>query len=71
MIFIIKKLFFNRYELKSEIDFERIAEINIPQYEDFFTYSPNWGTDIEGVIQIVLLFIISKKRRGSCYLPLF
>lgn len=57
-------LSFDGKEIKGEIDFSEIAEKNIPQYEDFFTYYPNWGTDVEGVIQIMILFMISKKMRG-------
>lgn len=62
--FYHQEVIFDCKELSQDIDFERIAEINIPQYEDFFTYYPNWGTDIEGVTQIVLLFMISEKLRG-------
>lgn len=46
------------------INFEKIAEANIPQYEDFFTYYPNWGTEVEGVVQVMLLFMISEKMKG-------
>lgn len=55
---------FDGKEIREEIDFGKIAEINIPQYEDFFTYYPNWGKDVEGVIQIMLLYMISEKLRG-------
>jgi hypothetical protein len=55
---------FDGKEICSDIDFANIAEDNIPQYEDFFTYYPNWGTDVEGVIQVMLLFIISEKMKG-------
>lgn len=57
-------LSFDGKEIQNNIDFERIAEINIPQYEDFFTYYPQWGKDVEGVIQIILLFMISEKMKG-------
>lgn len=62
--FYHQEAIFNGKELMQDIDFERIAEINIPQYEDFFTYFPNWGGDVEGVIQVILLYMISKKMRG-------
>jgi uridine kinase len=55
---------FDGKEICGDIDFGRIAEINIPQYEDFFTYYPKWGTDVEGVIQVMLLFAISEKMKG-------
>ena len=54
-------IIFDGKELMNDIDFEKIAETNIPQYEDFFTYYPEWGTDVEGLIQVVLLFMISEK----------
>lgn len=59
-----QEITFDGRELLQNIEFEKIAEINIPQYEDFFTYYPQWGTDVEGVIQIVLLFMISEKMKG-------
>lgn len=59
-----QEIVFDGKEILNEIDFERIAELNIPQYEDFFTYYPKWGKDVEGVIQIMLLFMISEKMRG-------
>ena len=37
----------------------------IPQYKDLFTYQPEWGDDVEGVIQIFLLIAISRKMRGQ------
>ena len=62
--FYHQEVVFDGKELTQDIDFDKIAEINIPQYEDFFTYYPNWGTDVEGVIQIVLLYMISEKMKG-------
>ena len=41
-----------------------IAECVVPQYEDFFTYEPEWGVDVEGVIQLMLLYMISEKMKG-------
>lgn len=58
-------IIFDGKELNKNIDFGKIAEINIPQYEDFFTYYPNWGTDVEGLIQVFLLFMISEKMMGT------
>lgn len=57
-------IIFEGKELEQDIDFGKIAEINVPQYEDFFTYYPKWGTDVEGLIQVILLFMISQKMRG-------
>lgn len=54
-------IIFDGKELKKDIDFEKIAERNIPQYEDFFTYYPTWGTDVEGLIQVIILFLMSEK----------
>lgn len=59
-----QELVFDGRELLQDIDFEKIAERNIPQYEDFFTYCPKWGADVEGVIQIMLLYMISEKMKG-------
>lgn len=56
---------FDGKELAGDIDFQKIAEINVPQYEDFFTYSPVWGRDVEGVIQVILLYVISEKMRDG------
>ncbi|MDD6237252.1 MAG: uridine kinase, partial [Clostridiales bacterium] len=57
-------IIFDGKEIMNNIDFEKIAEENIPQYEDFFTYYPQWGKDVEGVIQIMLLYLISEKMKG-------
>ncbi len=62
--FYHQEISFDGREIMNDIDFGHIAEQNIPQYEDFFTYYPNWGTDVEGVIQVMLLFMISEKMRG-------
>jgi uridine kinase len=62
--FYHQEIIFDGKEIAGDIDFGRIAELNIPQYEDFFTYYPNWGTDVEGVIQVFLLFLISEKMKG-------
>lgn len=59
-----QEVLFDGKEIINDIDFGHIVEQNIPQYEDFFTYRPNWGADVEGVIQVMLLFLISKKMRG-------
>lgn len=62
--FYHQEISFDGQEILNNIDFGHIAEQNIPQYEDFFTYYPNWGTDVEGVIQVMLLYMISEKMRG-------
>lgn len=62
--FYHQELSFDGREILNDIDFGYIAEQNIPQYEDFFTYYPHWGTDVEGVIQVMLLYMISEKMRG-------
>lgn len=62
--FYHQEISFDNQEILKDIDFGHIAEMNIPQYEDFFTYYPSWGTDVEGVIQVMLLYMISKKMRG-------
>ena len=59
-----QEIIFDGIELAGTgVDFEKIAEYSIPQYEDFFTYSPNWGSGVEGVVQLFLLFMISNKMR--------
>ena len=61
-----QEVVFDGAELKNNtIDFEELAEENIPQYEDIFTYTPTWGEGVEGVIQLFLLVIISGKMRGD------
>ena len=45
----------------SKIDYDSFASRCIPQYEDFFTYLPQWGQGVEGVVQIILLYMIYKK----------
>lgn len=62
--FLHQEIIFDGKEIMQPIDFEKIAEKNISQYEDFFTYSPAWGNDVEGIIQIVLLVLISEKMKG-------
>jgi len=59
-----QEIIFDGKEILGNIDFEKIAELNVPQYEDFFTYYPEWGKDVEGVIQVMLLFLISEKMKG-------
>lgn len=60
-----QEIVFNGRELEKNVDFGKIAEKTIPQYEDLFTYHPKWGCDVEGIIQLFLLIIISKKMRGG------
>lgn len=59
-----QEIVFDGQEILKDIDFASIADQNIPQYEDFFTYLPDWGSDVEGVIQVMLLYMISEKMRG-------
>lgn len=49
------------------IDFEEIARGVIPQYEDLFTYEIAWGENVEGIIQLFMLIMISFKMRGTQY----
>lgn len=62
--FLHQILEFDALDIDEYIDFEKIAEKIVPQYEDFFTYSPKWGERAEGIIQIVLLYMISLKMKG-------
>lgn len=63
--FTHQEIIFDGAELEGkEIDFADIAERTVPQYEDFFTYTPVWGSGVEGIIQLLLLVVISKKMRG-------
>ncbi len=50
--------------LKCDLNFEQIAREIIPQYEDLFTYTPHWETGVDGIIQLFILIIISKKMKG-------
>ena len=60
-----QEIVFDGDELESaDIDYEDLAEKNVFQYEDFFTYEPVWGSDVEGIIQLMLLFIISERMRA-------
>lgn len=58
-----QEVIFDGKEILRDIDFEKIAEITIPQYDDLFTYYPKWGTNVEGVVQIILLYLISGKMK--------
>ncbi len=49
------------------VDYSSLAEKCIPQYEEFFSYQTMWGQDVEGVIQFLLLYMISVKMRGDNY----
>lgn len=62
--FIHQEVDFNGDELLQDIDFGEIAENTIPQYEDFFTYYPVWGKDVEGLVQFFILYMMSIKMRG-------
>lgn len=57
-------IIFDGKEILKDISFEKIAEENIPQYEELFTIYPQWGSDVEGVIQVMLLYMISEKMKG-------
>ena len=46
------------------IDYSDIADRFIPQYEDFLNNKPVWEEGINGLIQLVLLYMISVKMRG-------
>lgn len=45
------------------VNYRDFAEKCIPQYEDFLMFTPEWGQDVEGVIQLLLLYMISIKMR--------
>ena len=63
--FLRQEIIFDGEELiTNKIAYEFIAARTIPQFEDLFTYKPEWGEDIEGIIQLFLLIIISNKMRG-------
>lgn len=51
--------------LLADVDFGWIASNVIPQYEDIFTYNIAWGQDIEGLVQLFILIMISFKMRGG------
>lgn len=56
---------FDAKEINKDIDFGKIAEINVPQYEDFFSYYPSWGQGVDGVIQVMILFMMSEIMKGQ------
>ena len=63
--FTHQELIFNGDDLSDKkIDFEDIAEKNIPQYKDMFASTPRWGYGIEGIVQLIVLLIISNKLRA-------
>lgn len=49
--------------LEHEVDYQDIAQKAIPQLLDLFTYRPNWGSDVEGAIQLFVLVMISRKMQ--------
>lgn len=60
-----QEIIFDGKDLEAaKLDYGKLAEDNISQYEDFFTYKPTWGEDVEGIIQLMLLFIINERMRG-------
>lgn len=61
-----QELVFDGQELVNHaVDYEQIAKAVIPQYKDLFTYQPKWGEGVEGIIQLFLLIVISRKMRGQ------
>lgn len=61
-----QELVFDGQELVDHtVDYELIAREVIPQYKDLFTYQPKWGEGVEGIIQLFLLIVISRKMRGQ------
>ena len=48
-----------------QIHFSEIAEAVIPQYEDILSGDPHWRDGIDGVVQLVLLHVISTKMRSA------
>ena len=63
-----QEIVFDGKELKEcIIDFSEIARGVIPQYEDLFTYKIAWGEDVEGIVQLFMLIMISFKMRGTQY----
>ncbi len=61
-----QEIVFDGQELKDHVvDYEEIAGEVISQYKDLFTYQPQWGDGVEGVIQLFLLLVISRKMRGD------
>ena len=61
---VYQSITFDGNELLKEIDYGSIAENNIPQYEDFFTYYPEWGDGVDGLVQFFFLYVMSAKMRG-------
>ena len=60
-----QEIIFDGKDLEAvKLDYGKLAENNIFQYEDFFAYKPTWGEGAEGIIQLMLLFIISERMRG-------
>ena len=49
----------------NKLDFAKLVEENIPQYEDFLTKEPMWGNEVEGVIQLMLLFVITERMKAG------
>ena len=49
----------------NKLDFAKLVEENIPQHEDFLTKEPLWGNGIEGIIQLMLLFVISERMKAG------
>lgn len=50
--------------IENRLNFAKLVEDNIPQYEDFLPKEPIWGDTIEGIIQLMLLFVISERMKN-------
>ncbi len=62
---IVQVMDFDGDEVKDKvIDFDGIASRIIPQYEDIFAYTPNWNQGIDGIVQFMVLLMISHKMKG-------
>lgn len=46
------------------LDLEHIAHKNIPQFDEMFPQQITWETGIDGIVQLFILIMISKKMRG-------
>lgn len=59
---IVQTLDFDGNEIKGKkIDFNLLARKIIPQYDDLFNLSPIWDNGIEGIVQLMVLLMISLK----------
>ena len=60
-----QRLIFKGGDLKEKnIDFDKMLNYLIPQYDDFFDYDIVWNKGVDGIVQIMMLLMIHSTMKG-------